>query len=108
MARLRRPSNRKHQKADAQNDETGDVPPDVLGESVIQNAEPREHLPEQPPVKDIGESARLSPAAGPAAVVKPHINHLYERIDPRQHTDAAQLGDEQWLRAVRGTDRVKD
>ena len=43
-------------KARQKDDEPGDIPPQVLGESVIDDSEPGEHLAEKPAAEAVGDA----------------------------------------------------
>src|SRR3954469_1858566 len=81
-------------EADGEDDEAGNVPPKVLGEAVIQDAEPGEHLAEQPTAEAFRDAQLRAPALRKAAVVEAHVHHLHERVQPGEHSDAAKLEDE--------------
>src|SRR5512143_1641764 len=98
--RLLRASNRKSEKAQSKNDQSGDIPPQVFGQSVIENSKPRQHLAEQPAVQAVGNSGRLPPAARPAAVVEAQIDHLHQGVQPGQHAYPTQLPHDDGLREV--------
>ena len=59
-------------------------------------------------MQTVGNSCRRATALGPTAVVETEVDELNERVDPRQHADAAKLSDQQRLREVRRSQRVKD
>ena len=90
-------------KLRAEDDEPRDVPAQVLREPVVEDAEPGQHLAEQPAVQAVRNSHRRAPALRPAAVVEAQVDHLHERVQPRQHADAAQLLHER--SAARGATR---
>src|SRR3569833_862864 len=99
---------RKREEAQGENHQTGNVPTQVFGEPIVQNSEPGEHLAEQPAVQAVRNARRGTAPARPAAVVEAQVDHLDQRVDPRQHADAAQLRDEDRICVPRRTDRVKD
>src|SRR3954469_3670436 len=93
-------------EAEGEDDKAGNVPPKVLGESVIQDAEPGEHLAEQPTAEAFRDAQLRAAALGKAAVVEAHVHHLHERIQPRQYSDAAKLDDEVGRAHSRRAERV--
>src|SRR5437879_3529448 len=86
---------RERDKAQREADESGDIPSQVLGQAVVQYPEPSEHLSEQPAVQAVGNAGRRAPALRPPAVVEAQVDHLDERVQPRQEADTAQLRDQQ-------------
>src|SRR3982751_2674267 len=87
-------------EAEGEDDEAGNIPPKVLSEAVIEDAEPGEHLAEQPTTEAFRDAELRAAPLRKAAVVEAHVYHLHERVQPREHSDAAKLDDE--VRSARG------
>src|ERR1041385_5813303 len=62
LALHRASSNRKRQEANGEDHEPGDVPADVFGEPVVEDAEPGDHLPEKPAVQAVRQAGRTAAA----------------------------------------------
>src|SRR6185503_20109256 len=77
--------------------QTDDVPAEILRKTVVHDAEPGEHLSEQPAAQAIGNAHLRAAPASEAAVIETHIDHLDERVDPGEHADAAKLEEETGL-----------
>src|SRR5262249_2453426 len=95
IAALAGAANGEREEAHAEDHEPGHVPAQILGEAVVDDSEPREHLAEQPSVQTVGNARGRATTLRPAAVVEAHVDHLDERVDPRQDAHAAQLSHEE-------------
>src|SRR5215510_13980756 len=107
LRRLMRTSDRKGQEAQSENDEARDVPPQVLRQTVVQDAEPGEHLPEQPAVEAVRDACGRPSALRPAAVVETEIDHLDQCVNPGEDPDTPQLGNEDRLHHARFAEGVE-
>src|SRR5436305_1352665 len=81
-------------EAQREDDESGKKPAKVLSKTVVQDAEPGEHLSKQPPAEAFRNAQLGAPPLREPTVVEAHINHLDHGVDPGEDADAAQLEDE--------------
>src|SRR3954469_25622140 len=94
-------------EAHGQKDHTGHIPPDVLSEAVIEDAEPGEHLTEEP-ADDALRHTRSQAAPGESRMVEPQVDHLDECVNPGEDANAPELVDEDQVTGRARAERVED
>src|SRR5437867_3127937 len=90
----------KNPEAGEKDHQPGHVPAKVFSEAVVNDSEPGQHLPEEPAGQAVGDAHLRASASCKPTIPKTHVQHLNQRVEPGQYTDAPQLEEK-----VGGSDR---